>query len=63
MQNKKVIIKWVDSRQIHGWTLDTDVDDTCCSIESCGFLVRETEDAYTVHSARATILCNGAELT
>lgn len=47
-KDKKVIIKWIDSRQIHGWVLNEDIDDTCCSIESCGFLVRETKDAYTV---------------
>ena len=47
-KDKKVIIKWIDSRQTHGWMLDREIDDTCCSIESCGFLVRETEDAYTV---------------
>ena len=47
-KEKKVIIKWIDSRQIHGWMLDNEVDDTCCSIESHGFLVKETEDAYIV---------------
>ena len=48
MEYKKVIIKWTDSRQIHGWVLDEDIDDTCCSISSCGFLVKETESAYVV---------------
>jgi hypothetical protein len=28
--------------------LDDEVDDSCCSIVSCGFFVRETEDAYVV---------------
>ena len=48
MEDKKVIIKWVDSRQIHGWIYDEEVNDTCCSVESCGFLMKETEDAYIV---------------
>lgn len=26
MKDKKVIIKWVDSRQIHGWTFDNEKD-------------------------------------
>lgn len=54
MEDKKVIIKWIDSRQIHGWMLDAEVDDTCCSIESCGFLVKETEDAYIVALSRGS---------
>ena len=48
MEGKKVIIKWIDSRQIHGWVLDDEIDDTCCNIESCGFLVKETDEAYIV---------------
>ena len=47
-KDKKVIIKWIDSRQIHGWVLEEDIDDTCCSIISCGFLVKETDEAYIV---------------
>lgn len=47
-----VKIKWIDSRQTHGWNLDDEIDITPCSIMSCGFLVRETEDAYTVALSR-----------
>jgi len=47
-KDKKVIIEWIDSRQIHGWVLEEDIEDTCCNISSCGFLVKETDEAYIV---------------
>ena len=45
---KIVKIEWVDSRQIHGWVLEEDIDTTVCYIKTCGYLIKETEDAYTV---------------
>lgn len=48
MKDKKVIIKWVDSRQIHGWTFDNELEDTPVNIETIGHLAKETDDAYIV---------------
>jgi len=45
---KIVGIEWVDSRQIHGWVFEEDIETTVCEIKTCGFLIKETEDAYTV---------------
>ena len=43
-----VLIDWVDSRQINGWTHKSDIDDGVCRIQSCGFLIKETENDYTL---------------
>lgn len=45
---KIVKIEWVDSRQIHGWVLDEDIDTTACNVKTCGYLVKETSEALTV---------------
>lgn len=44
----KVEITWIDSRQVHGWTLLEDIDYTACKIKTCGYLIKETQEAYTV---------------
>ena len=44
----KIEITWVDSRQVHGWTLLEDIDDTVCRVNTCGYLIKETQEAYTV---------------
>jgi len=45
---KVVNITWEDSRQIYGWTLEEDVDDSVCIINTVGYLIKETRNAYVV---------------
>ena len=45
---KTVKVEWNDSRQIHGWTLEEDIDHSVCHVCSCGYLINDTEDAITV---------------
>ena len=48
--------EWVENKYCMGSNLmiqeesilEEDIDDTCCSISSCGFLVKETDEAYIV---------------
>lgn len=45
---KIVKIEWVDSRQIYGWELEEDIDTSACNIKTCGYLIKETDEAFTV---------------
>ena len=45
---KIVKIEWVDSRQMHGWVLEEDIDTSACYINTCGYLIKETDETFTV---------------
>lgn len=45
---KVVSITWEDSRQIHGWCYNEDIDDSVCIVKTVGYLIKETEKAYVV---------------
>lgn len=45
---KLVKIEWIDSRQIHGWVLEEEIETTACEIKTCGYLIGETEHTYIV---------------
>lgn len=45
---KVVSITWEDSRQICGWTLEEELDDSLCIVKTTGYLIKETEKAYIV---------------
>ena len=48
-----VRVNWMDARSIDGWVQISDFDDDLSLIQSCGFLIKENEEALFVSACVA----------
>ena len=48
-----VRVNWMDARSIDGWVKISDFDDDLSLIQSCGFLIKENEQALFVSACAA----------
>ena len=63
MDYKLVAVKWIDSTQCDGWILKEDLKELDMHIESCAFLIHETENFIVLAShAGNDCICSAMQI-